>query len=217
MTILALEFSTDRRSVALLNSGKVCGQASEEGGRASHPFKLVEAALSEARLEREQVERIAVGIGPGSYTGIRAAIAVAQGWQLGRGVEVGGQATTDILVEQARRAGARGKICPIIDAQRGEVYLAEYEVNDDSFKQTGALRIVVQTEIAKLAAEGVQFVGPDATRWIASGAVLFPDAAVLAELAADKFTPSPAELLEPIYLREVSFVKAPPSRVIPPV
>lgn len=217
MTILALEFSTDRRDVAVLHDGKVCGQASEEGGRASHPFSLVDTALKQAQLEREQIQRIVIGIGPGSYTGIRAAIAVAQGWQLGRNVEVGGLATTDVLVAQARRSGLRGKICPIIDAQRGEVYLAEYEVDESGFKQTSVLRIAAQTEIAKLATEGACFIGPDATRWISTGLVLLPSAAVMAELACQSFTPVPAEMLEPIYLREVSFVKAPPARVIPAV
>lgn len=217
MTILALEFSTDRRDVAVLHEGKVCGQAFEEGGRATHPFSLVDAALKQAQLEREQIQRIVIGIGPGSYTGIRAAIAVAQGWQLGRNVDVGGLATTDVLVEQARRSGLRGKVCPIINAQRGEVYLSEYEVSDDSLTQTGVLRIVAQTELAKLTADGARFIGPDATKWIPSGLILLPSAAVMAELAFKFFTPVPAETLEPIYLREISFVKAPPARVIPAV
>ena len=62
---------------------------------------MIESALAEAKIEREQIEVIAVGLGPGSYTGIRAAISVAQGWQLARGVKLLG-------VEQRGMPGGAG-------------------------------------------------------------------------------------------------------------
>ena len=46
---------------------------------------MIEEALREAGLEREQIEVLAVGLGPGSYTGIRVALSLAQGWQLASG------------------------------------------------------------------------------------------------------------------------------------
>ena len=80
MKILALELSTSRRSAAVWDpaSGRV-GVAYENGGRNSRPVALVEAALREAGAERQEVSVLAVGLGPGSYTGIRIAIALAQG------------------------------------------------------------------------------------------------------------------------------------------
>jgi len=89
MTILALEFSSERRSVALARDGIVLSEAVEQtGGRATNALGLIESALATAGLSRDEIEVIAVGLGPGSYTGIRAAIAVAQGWQLARGVKL---------------------------------------------------------------------------------------------------------------------------------
>src|SRR5215203_4547986 len=89
MKILALEFSSQERSVAIFEkppggSSRLCGSALEKGGRSTNPFALVEQALQNARMEREEIDCIAVGLGPGSYTGIRSAIALAQGWQLAR-------------------------------------------------------------------------------------------------------------------------------------
>src|ERR1051325_8252896 len=76
MKILALEFSSPRRSVAAMNSLE--GTAHEvvaSGPGATRWDEMMGAALREAKLEREQIECVAVGIGPGSYTGIRTAIA----------------------------------------------------------------------------------------------------------------------------------------------
>ena len=63
---------------------------------------MIESALRQAGLEREEIECIAVGLGPGSYTGIRAAIALAQGWQLARGVKLLGVSSAECLATQAQ-------------------------------------------------------------------------------------------------------------------
>src|SRR5947199_21310 len=60
----------------------------ETGGRAAHALGMIEEALRQAQLEREQIECLAIGVGPGSYNGIRAAIALAQGWQLARSIRL---------------------------------------------------------------------------------------------------------------------------------
>ena len=56
---------------------------------------LIDDALREAGVEREQIDCLAIGLGPGSYTGVRAAIAVAQGWQLARGIRLLGVSTAE--------------------------------------------------------------------------------------------------------------------------
>src|SRR5437667_6781745 len=90
MKILALEFSSSHRSVAVLErSGDdllIHGAAHEVGGRDTKAFAMIEKAL--AGIPRDSIDRVCVGIGPGSYTGIRVAISVAQGWQLARDVKV---------------------------------------------------------------------------------------------------------------------------------
>ena len=101
MKTLALEFSSSRRSVAVLVEGVMRGEAQEAGGRHTRAFALMDVALRAAKIEREEIELIAVGLGPGSYTGIRSAIAIAQGWQAAREVKLAGVNSVEAMASQA--------------------------------------------------------------------------------------------------------------------
>src|SRR5205085_4774844 len=116
-------------------------EALETGGPKTRAFEMIESALREARLEREQIECIAVGLGPGSYTGIRAAIAVAQGWQLACGVKLLGISSMDALAAQAPAEGFRGQYQLVIDAQRKEFYVATFEITESSARALDPLRL----------------------------------------------------------------------------
>src|ERR1043166_6848282 len=88
MKILAGEFSSSQRSVAVLNGravGVPIAEVVDTSPRGSEALGMVETALRQGQIEREQIECVAVGLGPGSYTGIRSAIALAQGWELAAG------------------------------------------------------------------------------------------------------------------------------------
>jgi tRNA threonylcarbamoyl adenosine modification protein YeaZ len=129
MKILAFDFSSPQRSVAVLDQRKaeLAFEVIESApGNKMKPLGMVERALKQAGLEREQIECIVIGLGPGSYTGIRAAIALAQGWQLGREVKLLGISSADCVAAQAQADGLRGKARVVIDAQRGEFYLAGF-------------------------------------------------------------------------------------------
>ncbi len=215
MRILALEFSSDRRSVAVAVAGAVRGQAAEAGGRESHPFRLIEIALREAGVAREEIEVLAVGLGPGSYHGIRSAIAVAQGWQLARPVRLLGVSSVACLAAQARASGLTGAVSCVVDAQRGEFYLARYQIAADSIRETEALHLATREEVATCAAAGELLVGPDEPRGVSGLQQSHPNAVMLAQLAAAREDFVPGESLEPIYLRAAAFVKAPPPRAIP--
>lgn len=205
MTILALEFSSDRRSVALGRDGAVLAEAVEQtAGRGTNAFALIEKVLADAKVSREQIEAIAVGLGPGSYTGIRAAIAIAQGWHLACGVKLLGVSSAAALAAQAQAEKIYGRVNVVIDAQRGEFYLATWELGENCRTETAPLKIVAGAAVEALRAGGEICTGPQMA-W-----VLFPDAAMIARLAAEG-----ANLpLEPIYLRETTFVKALPSRTL---
>ncbi|HET7873462.1 MAG TPA: hypothetical protein VFL42_13165, partial [Terriglobales bacterium] len=86
MKILALEFSSAQRTVAVFEGPashpQVASEVLETGGSGTKAFEMMEEALRQAQVEREQIELLAIGLGPGSYTGVRAAISIAQGWQL---------------------------------------------------------------------------------------------------------------------------------------
>src|SRR5437588_1693788 len=135
MRILAIEFSSAQRGVSVLQSSGSGVRVSEvvEAGTPVGAFEMSEQALRGCGLEREQIERIAVGLGPGSYTGIRAALALAQGWHLATGIKVVGISSAECLAAQAHAENLRGKVAIVIDAQRNEFYLANYQLEDSGY------------------------------------------------------------------------------------
>src|SRR5208282_3334165 len=223
MTILALEFSSPQRSVAVARAGRVLGEVIETGAGlrsdqkagtsarqagATEAFSMIETALREAKLEREQIEVLAVGLGPGSYTGVRAALSMAQGWQLARGAKLLGVNSVDCLAAQAQAERIFGRVNVMVDAQRNEFYLATYEISAGGWNASGPLRIVTAGEIQSRVEAREILIGPEVTRWFPGGRIIFPRAATLAQLAVGRDDFVAGEKLEPIYLREANFVKA---------
>ena len=204
MTILALEFSSARRSVALARGGVVLAEAVvQTDARSTDAFGLIEKVLAEAKILRQEIEVIVVGLGPGSYTGIRAAIAVAQGWQLATGVNLLGVSSADAIAAQAQAEQIFGRVNVVIDAQRGEFYLSAWEISATERKEISPLKIVSGAEkTARKNADEI-CVGPEAAQ------LIFPSAAVIARLVEGRNDFTAGEKLEPIYLRETNFVKAP--------
>lgn len=241
MITMALEFSSPVRSVAVLaresqtNSAAVLGAASDEGARTLKPLNLVERALGNASVGLESIERLVVGLGPGSYTGIRSSIALAQGWQLARPIRLTGMSTVVCLAAQAHAKGWFGNVNVVIDAQRGEVYVARFEINPSGWRETEPLRLATIEEARGIATTPSSahpatigladsggaavaptlIVGPEVARWFPEGRTLVPDAAVLGGLSRGRTDSSSGEELEPIYLRQTCFVKAPLPRVLP--
>jgi len=218
MKILALEFSSPQRSVAVVHGGAgagpwCLGEAVETGAGATDALGLVEAALGQAQLDREQIECLAVGLGPGSYTGIRLAISLAQGWQLARPVRLLGISSAECLAAQAQAEGIIGRVELVIDAQRNEFYLATYDVEPQGRREIEPLRLATLADVHARQQAGARLFGPEVTTWFPGGRVLFPRAATLGQLARDRSDFVAGERLEPIYLREIRFVKAPPPRI----
>jgi tRNA threonylcarbamoyladenosine biosynthesis protein TsaB len=228
MKILAFEFSTSRRSVAVVEKigsapaprhGAVgnssMAEVVETSANADIP-EMIDRALRGVGLEREQIELLAVGLGPGSYTGVRTSIALAQGWQLARSVPAIGVSSAEGLALAAASTGLVGRVNVVIDAQREEFYVAAYELSPDSAHETQALRIESLEQVRSRERSGELLVGPDVARWFPAARAVFPSAAFVAELALERLDLAPVVPMEPIYLRETSFVKAPPARPLPP-
>ena len=212
MKILALEFSSPRRSVAVLDGQTILAEQAEAAGQTVPPLRLVEQALKAAKVGRAEIECIAVGLGPGSYNGIRGAIALAQGWQLANGLKLLGISSVECIAAEAQAGKVFGSVRVVIDAQRGELYLANYEICERTLDETGALRIVTLAEANNADDQSSQTVGPEVGRWFPSARLIFPNAARLGQLAALRNDFVSGERLEPIYLRATTFVKAPPPR-----
>jgi tRNA threonylcarbamoyladenosine biosynthesis protein TsaB len=208
MMILALEFSSAQRSVALLRGGLMAGDAIEGGGRNTAAFGMIENVLAQAKVEREEIEAIAVGLGPGSYTGIRAAIALAQGWQLAGKIKTTGASSVAAMALQAQEEKIFGRVSVIVNAQREEFYLATWEITETARKEIEPLKILPLAEVQSRAAKGEMLIGPEAAKF-SSGRILFPHAKAIARLVMESANFLPGEKLEPVYLRETNFVKAP--------
>jgi tRNA threonylcarbamoyladenosine biosynthesis protein TsaB len=203
--ILALEFSSNRRSVAIADGKDVLARVETDDVK-KPPLTLIDEALKKANLKRTAIETISIGIGPGSYTGIRSAIATAQGWQLARNINLLPIPSAEILAANAAANGQRGEIHFIIDAQRHEYYHTTWKLTEDNQSQTTPLHIITVTVAAEL-----KTFGPDSAG-LPSCDPLFPDAAILAQLAAGRTNFQLGETIEPIYLRPIEFTKAPPLR-----
>ncbi|MCZ7683742.1 MAG: tRNA (adenosine(37)-N6)-threonylcarbamoyltransferase complex dimerization subunit type 1 TsaB [Sandaracinaceae bacterium] len=123
--VLAMDTSTELGSVAVLESGELRAEVSARV-RAKHGetlLPLIEQALAHASLERGAIDLIAVGIGPGSFTGTRIGVATAKGLAIALDRPLIGVVS---LTAIARAAPGRW-IAPVVDAHKGEVYLSVFE------------------------------------------------------------------------------------------
>ena len=187
MLVLAFDTATDKATSALVRDGEVLG---ERVSRAVTLLEDVDALLRQGGARSTDLEALAVGIGPGSFTGVRIGLAFARGLALSLDLPVAGVSTLDALA-----AGAPGAL-PVIDAKRREVFVPG----------------PVAFDPAELRFEpGTVCVGDGAVRYRelleAAGAEVAPDdderhlprARFHAALAADF---GPAELVEPLYVRD---------------
>lgn len=181
-----------------------------------HINSIVDSLLQEAHLENNDVQTLAIGVGPGSYTGIRASIAFAQGWNLATGIKLAAISSVEALVIQATRLGWK-EFHILIDAQRNEYYCGAFALDpEDEFPQkNGELQIITATATQALLQKSPCVAGPDLQKAIPAIHPLYPSAEDIARLAIRQKKYIEPESLAPIYLRPIQFVKAPPMRPLP--
>ena len=130
MKILAVETSTEYCSVALWQDGAISERCELVGQKHSELLmEMLGQLLQEANVTLTQLDGIAFGKGPGSFTGVRIACGVAQGLALGANLKVVGVCTLQALAQ----AAGQNKVIAALDARMGEIYLAAYENTNDKW------------------------------------------------------------------------------------
>lgn len=207
MTAVALEASARPESVALRAGGETSAlRLDAAASHASDLFARLDELLAARGLAPRSVEAVLVGTGPGSFTGLRVAIAAAMGVARGAGARVRGVPSLEALFYAELAPGEEG--CALLDARAGELCFAHYRRTDEDVVALAGPHVRPVDEpvalprgarlfaepralqLARLDAHPDVLRAPDATDVLALGLVR------LARLG-----PQPPESLEPLYLR----------------
>jgi tRNA threonylcarbamoyladenosine biosynthesis protein TsaB len=138
MTLLALETATTACGVAVLQDETILAQAHLYRPRvhAERLTPLVEEVLDHASVESDDLDAVAVSMGPGSYTGLRIGGSTAKGWALAADAALVGVSTLAACAAQLRPVAAPGDgVCALLDARRDEVYAGAYRVTTDGIEE----------------------------------------------------------------------------------
>ncbi len=141
MIVLGFDTATPGTAVGLrLADGTVLEAyddppAGERPGHTTRLLPLADGLLAQGGLEWGALERIAVGVGPGTFTGLRIGVATARGLAQSLGVELVGVSALRALAEGALRTspGAEREVLAVIDARRGEVFVGGYATGMELF------------------------------------------------------------------------------------
>jgi len=221
--ILGFDTSTSATAAGLLLSDGRAFEARDDPGpderpaHASRLLGLLEQVLEAGGAGWEEVVRLAVGIGPGGFTGLRIGVATARGLAQARGLPVVGVGSLHALAARAPDVAA------VLDARRGEVYAAVWRAGELTLAPSA---LTPQALVQRLPA-GVRAVGEGAVRFrdvlTVGGADVPPEAAPEHRLSAVEVCrlaaaadPTPRDALEPDYRREPDATPPPSARRRPP-
>ena len=217
MLILAIESSAKAASAALCRDGELLAQSFQRSGltHSRTLLPMIEDLLKNTDTPKTALDAVAVACGPGSFTGVRIGVSTAKGLCWGLDRPAVGVSTLESMAYLGACAGEEYVICPAMDARRGQVYNALFEVRDGSLRRISPDRALPADALAgelkelgrrawvlgdgwqvcseALSAAGVPFTAaPEILRW--------QNAWGVAMAARDK-TPVGAEELLPVYLR----------------
>jgi tRNA threonylcarbamoyladenosine biosynthesis protein TsaB len=177
MNLLAVETSSATASVALSANGEIRETLiATPREQAARILPVTDALLAEAGLTLGGLDAVVFGQGPGSFTGLRVAAAVAQGLAMSAQRPVLGVSSLAAMAQGAWRAWAASHVLACVDARMGEVYWARFEHVDGLARLQGRERIGAPTEVET----------PAVSAWTAVGsgfATNFEELAALGERA----------------------------------
>ena len=150
MPILAIDTATMVSSVAVADKDRLLAELTVQT-RLTHSETLlphVEQALKLAGVEKAALEGVAVSLGPGSFTGLRIGLAAAKAIAYGLDIPIFGIPTTEALAWHYPVPGVA--VVPFIDAQKGNVYSAVYQWQDDGFEEISPVQVYTMEEALEL-------------------------------------------------------------------
>ncbi|AWL12299.1 tRNA threonylcarbamoyladenosine biosynthesis protein TsaB [Saliniradius amylolyticus] len=225
MNILVIDTATEACSVALRYNGRIISRF--EVCPQQHSQKLlpmVQGVLEEADITLKQLDGLAFGRGPGSFTGVRIATGMIQGLALGAELPVVGVSTLAAMAQQAMDENGSQHVATAIDARMGEVYLGFFEyrnglaepvIEEQVVPPQAALDILAQQQAAVGVGTGWQAypeLGAE-SEIIVESDIILPDARAMLALAHAAFEAGEqtnADQVQPVYLRDkVTWKKLP--------
>jgi tRNA threonylcarbamoyl adenosine modification protein YeaZ len=207
MRLLAIDTSLEACSVGVARDDAPPVLQSESIGRghAERLFGMIRSAMTEAGLAFSDLDRIAVIVGPGSFTGLRVGIAAARGLALVVERPVVGVGTLAVHAATARRLAGPRPVLALLDARRGELYGQAFAADGAALGEpaVAAAEVFAAQVTAGMALAG-SGAGLVAAKLAAGGADIVhrhsaPDLAALVELARD--APPATAPPRPLYLR----------------
>ena len=220
MRILSIEASTTGCSVALFEDEKLLSAIESRIDRSSAELltTLIEQVLMIAKVEKQNLDAVAVAKGPGSYTGLRIAVSTAKGFAFAIDKPLLSYGTLDAMCFQVNAYSEDTLLCPMIDARRMEVFCAFYDGKEKKQKIDVEAVIVDETSFEDILANNkVLFFGEGSEKCKAvlknPNALfitdqLIPSAAFSGKICFEKYRNGEFEdltLFEPYYLKEYMF------------
>ncbi|MGP1956779.1 MAG: tRNA (adenosine(37)-N6)-threonylcarbamoyltransferase complex dimerization subunit type 1 TsaB [Arsenophonus sp. NC-PE1-MAG3] len=223
--ILAIDTATEACSVALWRDGKIFTRfAITPREHIKKILPMIEQCLIDAHLDLKHIDVLAFGRGPGSFTGVRIAVSIAQGLAFGADLLLIGISSLLTMAQGAYRQSGIEKVLVAIDARMGEIYSACYELKADGFWQGEETESVLKPEqfLARINSLSGQWVIAG-TGWSAypilrmtnlnllESSICLPDAQDMLSIALQEWKKGKTidvEEVKPVYLRnEVSWKK----------
>jgi len=219
MLILALDTTLAACSVALWRDGCILAHKNEDmaRGHSERLIPMVKEVMGDAEVEFGDLTRIAATVGPGSFTGVRIALAAARGLALARGIPLVGVTTLEVVAFAALRdAAEKSPVTAVIDAGRPDLFL---QVFDNGLAPQNAIEALPPEQAVLrippgpvlVAGNGIArlrpFLGARTDIVFASGSGV-PDAADVAALAAMREAAPDSAAVAPVYVH-ASYAKLP--------
>ena len=228
--ILAVDTATENCSVALLMGDEVISRC--EYAPREHTTKIlpmVDTVLAEAGIKLNQLDALAYGQGPGSFTGVRIGIGIAQGLAFGADLPMVGVSTLAAMAQGTYRVHKADNVLSAIDARMGEIYWGQYQrKTDGDWQIIGVEQVIVPDALVESVQTESGIWLTAGTAWevyadtlaklpfeMQQGSVLYPDSQDMVHLAKFAFARGEsvsAEVASPVYLRDTVTWKKLPGR-----